>query len=259
MSPSKINLTRGSVLVFEGLDKAGKSTQLELLRARVATGTTLFTHLPSGITDFSRELYSLLEANPPESGLARQLTHLASHSENIVKIINAAGAGSLVLDRWWWSTLAYGWYGGDVPRTGLSESAFRELIDCIWAPVTASTVFLFLTPVRKTRTTSTASPTATAPWPRAIPAPSHTCRCSARMTHSNSSSRHCARPTWPRSSADSDSPMTPPESGRLHRLPGVRRWRAAEPSRLGTHALCRDPTWAGRTEQKGPPRRRTAA
>ena len=101
MSQSKINLTRGSVHVFEGLDKAGKSTQLELLRARVATGTTLFTHMPSGITDFSRELYSLLEANPPESGLARQLTHLASHSENIVKIIDAAGAGSLVLDRWW--------------------------------------------------------------------------------------------------------------------------------------------------------------
>lgn len=42
--------------------------------------------------------------------------------------------------------MAYGWYGGDVPRTGLSESAFRELIDCIWAPVTASIVFLFLTP-----------------------------------------------------------------------------------------------------------------
>lgn len=146
MSPSQINLTRGSVIVFEGLDKAGKSTQLELLRARVSTETTLFTHMPSGLTDFSRQLYSMLEANPPESGLARQLTHLASHSENISNIIDAASAGSLVLDRWWWSTMAYGWYGGDVPDTGLSESAFRDLIDCIWAPVTASIVFLFLTP-----------------------------------------------------------------------------------------------------------------
>ena len=146
MSPSQITLNHGSVIVFEGLDKAGKSTQLELLRARISTDTTLFTHMPSGLTDFSRQLYSLLEENPPESGLARQLTHLASHSENISQIINAAGAGSLVLDRWWWSTMAYGWYGDDLPRTGLSESGFRELIDCIWAPVTASIVFLFLTP-----------------------------------------------------------------------------------------------------------------
>lgn len=146
MSPPQINLARGSVIVFEGLDKAGKSTQLELLRARVTTDSTLFTHMPSGLTEFSRQLYSLLEAKPPESGLARQLTHLASHSENISELIEAAGAGSLVLDRWWWSTMAYGWYGGDVSGTRLSESAFRELIDCIWAPVTASIVFLFLTP-----------------------------------------------------------------------------------------------------------------
>jgi dTMP kinase len=146
MSPSQINLTRGSVIVFEGLDKAGKSTQLERLRSRVSAETTLFTHMPSGLTAFSRQLYSLLEEKPPGSGLARQLTHLASHSENISKIIGAAAAGSLVLDRWWWSTMAYGWYGGDVPSTGLSEPAFRELIDCIWAPVTASIVFLFLTP-----------------------------------------------------------------------------------------------------------------
>ena len=145
MSPSQINFAPGSVIVFEGLDKAGKSTQLELLRARVSTETTLFTHMPSGLTDFSRQLYSLLEENPPGSGLARQLTHLASHSENISKIIDATGAGSLVLDRWWWSTVAYGWYGGDIPGTGLSESAFRALIDCIWVPVTASLVFLFLT------------------------------------------------------------------------------------------------------------------
>lgn len=142
----QIGLTSGAVIVFEGLDKAGKSTQLELLRARVSSNGALFMHMPSGLTEFSRQLYSLLEANPPESGLARQLTHLASHSENIAKIVEAARGGSLVLDRWWWSTMAYGWYGGDIPNTGLSESAFRELIETIWAPVTASIVFLFLTP-----------------------------------------------------------------------------------------------------------------
>lgn len=143
---SQVCIVPGSVIVFEGLDKAGKSTQLDFLRTRVAPGETLFTHMPSGLTEFSRQLYSLLEASPPGSGLGRQLAHLASHSENISKIIEAAAAGSLVLDRWWWSTMAYGWYGGDIPDTGLSESAFRELIECIWAPVTASIVFLFLAP-----------------------------------------------------------------------------------------------------------------
>lgn len=146
MSASQISLAPRSVVVFEGLDNAGKSTQLELLQARVSTNTTLFAHMPSGLTEFSRQLYSLLETNPPASGLARQLTHLASHSENISKLIEAAGLGSLVLDRWWWSTMAYGWYGGDIPDTGLSEAAFRQLIETIWAPVTASMVFLFLTP-----------------------------------------------------------------------------------------------------------------
>lgn len=146
MRPSQVNLTPGSVIVFEGLDKSGKSTQLELLRAQVSTNRTLFTHMPSGLTEFSRQLYSLLETKPPDSGLARQLTHLACHGENISRILEAARDGSLVLDRWWWSTMAYGWYGGDIAETGLSESAFRELIECIWAPVTASIVFLFLTP-----------------------------------------------------------------------------------------------------------------
>lgn len=102
--------------------------------------------MPSGLTDFTRGLYALLESQPPSSGLARQLAHLASHSENVPGLLAASRSGALVLDRWWWSTMAYGWYGGNVPAAGLSEAAFRELIECIWAPITASAVFLFLTP-----------------------------------------------------------------------------------------------------------------
>lgn len=139
-------LSPGSVVVFEGLDRAGKSTQLDLLRANTSVEGTLFTHMPSGLSPFTNKLYAILESEPPASGLSRQLAHLASHSENIAALRAAARSGAVVLDRWWWSTMAYGWYGGDVADTGLSEAAFRELIDCIWAPVTASIVFLFLTP-----------------------------------------------------------------------------------------------------------------
>jgi dTMP kinase len=139
-------LEPGAVVVFEGLDRAGKSTQLELLHHRVAPGSATFAHMPSGTATFTQELYLLLENHPPASGLARQLAHLACHSETMTSLVDGAASGALVLDRWWWSTIAYGWYGGAVQASGISESTFRELISVVWAPFTASIVFLFLTP-----------------------------------------------------------------------------------------------------------------
>jgi dTMP kinase len=46
------------------------------------------------------------------------------------------------LDRWWWSTVAYGWYRGLCNE--LSEPAFFGAIDLVWAGVRADAVFLFL-------------------------------------------------------------------------------------------------------------------
>src|ERR1700684_2846410 len=101
--------------------------------------------MPSGCTAFTQGLYRVLEHEPPSSELARQLGHLACHCENMPELVRAAQSRALVLDRWWWSTVAYGWYGGDIQQTGISEAAFRELIARIWAPIPASMVFLFLT------------------------------------------------------------------------------------------------------------------
>lgn len=146
LAPGPFRLTPASTIVFEGLDKAGKSTQIDLLKANTSAEGALFTHMPSGLTDFTRALYALLERQPPAAGLSRQLTHLASHSENMTALVEASRTGALVLDRWWWSTMAYGWYGGGIAASGLSEAAFRELIDCIWAPIVPDIIFLFLTP-----------------------------------------------------------------------------------------------------------------
>ena len=55
---------------------------------------------------------------------------------------------AVVLDRWWWSTFAYGWSTGDLPRAGITEEAFWNFVDSVWAPVTASVVFLFDKPYR---------------------------------------------------------------------------------------------------------------
>jgi NTP pyrophosphatase (non-canonical NTP hydrolase) len=138
-----LTLRTGTVVVFEGLDRAGKSTQRELLESVVDPGSTTFAHMPSGFADFTRRLYRLLEAKPPAEPLARQLAHLACHSESIEELIRSTRRGALVLDRWWWSTLAYGWYATG-PDLGLSEETFRALIDEVWGGVKADLVFLFL-------------------------------------------------------------------------------------------------------------------
>ncbi|TFV88117.1 hypothetical protein E4P40_10445 [Blastococcus sp. CT_GayMR20] len=136
-------LKLGKLVVFEGLDRAGKSTQRDLLESVLDAGSTTFAHMPSGFTDFTRRLYRLLETKPPVRPLARQLAHLSCHSESIEELIDSTRRGALVLDRWWWSTLAYGWYatGGEL---GLSEATFRSLVNEVWGSVEADLVFLFL-------------------------------------------------------------------------------------------------------------------
>lgn len=147
MSNQKIQLRAGEVIVFEGLDKAGKSTQIEALSGSLDPATVLFAHMPSGVTEFSQRLYEALESTAkPKSGLAQQLAHLACHAENMPALLATVESKGLVLDRWWWSTLAYGWYGGSVRGSGLSEAAFNELIHSIWDRIVPSVVFVFLTP-----------------------------------------------------------------------------------------------------------------
>ena len=147
MAGSSLYLSPGKVVVFEGLDKACKSTQLELLKVRIQHDDSVaFAHMPSGWGKFSRDLYEILERDKPSSDLGRQLTHLACHCENMAALVQTVESCALVLDRWWWSTVAYGWYGGDVEKAGISETVFRELIATIWKPIRASIVFLFLMP-----------------------------------------------------------------------------------------------------------------
>ncbi|GAA4369606.1 hypothetical protein GCM10023152_08070 [Agromyces bauzanensis] len=134
--------------MLEGLDKAGKSTQIDRLRSQLPAADTTFAHMPSGFTRFSTDVYSMLEdpQRRPTSGLAQQLAHLACHAENMPALVDAVRSGSLVLDRWWWSTLAYGWYSGALESTEFTQTQFESLVKAVWAPITASVVFVFRTP-----------------------------------------------------------------------------------------------------------------
>lgn len=150
MSERILGIRPGVVLVFEGLDRTGKSTQLERLQNALLPDSTVFAHMPRGFVRFTERVYTALEGETgeekPSSGLAQQLAHLACHAESIGRLAEAAASRALVLDRWWWSTLAYGWYGGSVEQSGLSEANFRELIDTIWSSIVPSIVFVFLEP-----------------------------------------------------------------------------------------------------------------
>jgi thymidylate kinase len=144
---TSLQLRPGSLIVFEGLDRSGKSTQIKRLSALdwAAPGPG-FIHMPSGMTELTRNIYSLTENSQISSPLARQLLHIACHAENIGPIADARARHGLFLDRWWWSTVAYGWYGARLGSSGLNESVFFELIESVWSAQQADVIFLFMAP-----------------------------------------------------------------------------------------------------------------
>ena len=102
--------------------------------------------MPSGVTDLTRDIYSLTENRHISSPLARQLLHIACHAENIRPLADAQARYGLFLDRWWWSTVAYGWHGAGLAGTILKKSVFFGLIESVWSAHPADVVFLFMTP-----------------------------------------------------------------------------------------------------------------
>jgi len=149
MAAYPMRLEPGTLVVFEGLDRTGKSTQVSQLRsASWSEPSPAFTHMPSGTTELSRKIYRLTEDFEIDSPLARQLLHLACHAENLGPLAAALRERAVVLDRWWWSTVAYGQRA--VHETyGIDEAAFRGLIDSIWSRIEADVVFLFTTPYQR--------------------------------------------------------------------------------------------------------------
>jgi thymidylate kinase len=142
-----VRLVPGTLVVLEGLDRSGKSTQrAALARLPWAHPVPLFMHLPSGRTPFTEGVYRLTEQEPISSPLARQLFHLACHAENMDTLSEARDCRGAVLDRWWWSTVAYGWYGAQLAEQGLDADTFLGMIDIVWSGQSADVIFLFTTP-----------------------------------------------------------------------------------------------------------------
>lgn len=139
---SALTLRPGALVVLEGLDGAGKSTQRDILSQRAwAPPGPRFMHMPSGTTALTEDIYRVTEHHRIDSLLARQLLHLACHAENRPHLEDARSRFGVILDRWWWSTVAYGWFGGldaVVPR-----ERFFGAVDMVWSGLQADVVFLF--------------------------------------------------------------------------------------------------------------------
>lgn len=156
---SNIVIPAGKWIVFEGLDATGKTTQLDKLRNAGASlfGDELlpfFTHQPSGGTPLGSLIYQITEEVKITSALARQFLHLASHAEHYQVVISHEMKRRAVFqDRFWWSTIAYGWFGGGLQES--EEIALRAFLDvCRWpvyegletvrsGPLMPDVIFLF--------------------------------------------------------------------------------------------------------------------
>jgi thymidylate kinase len=152
-------LKPGCVVVLEGLDATGKSTQHEMMeRACMGMGhgstplfdpAPLFLHMPSAGTAVGEAIYKMTEDMGKElDPLARQFLHLASHAQSVEQMIKPAikEGQPVILDRWWWSTIAYGWYGGRLGNRDMSRREFEGAINGVWRDVKADMVAVFMHP-----------------------------------------------------------------------------------------------------------------
>lgn len=153
----KVAMMPGTLVVFEGLDATGKSTQLKLISDAcdaydMITPKPLFTHQPSGGNAVGNAVYAVTENGDIQSPLARQLLHLASHAEHYERTIipHLKAGGVVFLDRCWWSTVAYGYFGSSL-RDEVSAFNFFRLARMPARETMPDAVMLFLDPHEEDR------------------------------------------------------------------------------------------------------------
>ena len=118
---------RGRLLVFEGIDGSGKTTQVR----RVATAMDALATFEPGDTPLGKALRAVvLDPSVTMSPLAELMVMAADRAQHVAEVIEPALASGrdVVCDRFSGSTLAYQGYG-----RGLDVGELRRLSD--WAMV----------------------------------------------------------------------------------------------------------------------------
>ena len=147
----------GQLLIFEGPDGTGKTTlSLRLVEWLTSQGHhARYVSSPGRIEGSLGELVYNLHHSPERYGLhgispaAKQLLHVAAHIDALHStIIPALESGEIVvMDRFWWSTVAYG------KVSGMDPESLRLMIDLElhhWSHHRPTAIFLLVrsTPVR---------------------------------------------------------------------------------------------------------------
>jgi dTMP kinase len=117
------------MLALEGPDGSGKTTLERHITMKLAQdGQNVINvsfpgHIPNSIGEAVYELHH--KQGAVASAAALQAAHVAAHIETIEgHILPALDQGkTVILDRFWWSTIAYG------QAAGLSMSYLRKLVD----------------------------------------------------------------------------------------------------------------------------------
>ena len=133
-------MTRGRFITVEGIDGAGKSSHLPLLRDRMtARGVEVVVTREPGGTPGGEALRDLV-LKMPMTGTAEALVMFAARSEHLARVIEPAlAAGRWVLcDRFSDATFAYQCGG-----RGLSREVFASLENVVHPHLQPDATFLF--------------------------------------------------------------------------------------------------------------------
>jgi dTMP kinase len=139
----------GRLIVFEGPDGCGKTTLSKLLaeRLQLRGERVEWDSFPGKEAGTLGALVYRLHHHPEQLGvvsltpLGLQAMHLAAHLDTVSRRLRPVleSGSSVVLDRFWWSTWAYG------VANGVDPSILDLLIEAerrLWQPIRPAVVFL---------------------------------------------------------------------------------------------------------------------
>lgn len=131
----------GKFIVFEGPDRAGKSTLARWLlgRMRKAGMHPFYAHSPA-TGAMGKQIYAMHHRLRGISPASRQALHVAAHLDAVPnQILPASRKGPVIIDRWWWSLAVYGKLA-EVPAETMSALVAADRM--AWNPIVPDALFL---------------------------------------------------------------------------------------------------------------------
>lgn len=145
---TKYKFNRPSLIVFEGLDATGKTTQAAMFKD---WPNVFVTHQPSGAPGIGKQIYGITEDAQGLNDTARQFLHLACHAQHYQdEIVPTMVSGvTVIMDRFWWSTVAYGYFSQKVANNKMTRERWAEVAQLpVPANVTPDVIFMFTKPYK---------------------------------------------------------------------------------------------------------------